>query len=93
MHQLDRISVGQRRIGQARAADDLAVQLDNHRPRVETEMPQQVGCRGRTGETTRLTIDLDLELTHRLSTQGASRARAAAAGLSANQSARMAATP
>jgi hypothetical protein len=75
------------------AADDLAVELDHDRARVQAELPEQIRSRGGAGDASRLTIYQYLELSHRSLVQGKSMAIVAAAGSGAIQSPWIAATP
>src|SRR3954454_14863231 len=49
VHQLDRVARGQRGLAEAGAADDVAVELDHHRARVEAQRLEQVEQRRRRG--------------------------------------------
>ena len=93
MHQLDRIPVRQDGLLQLRPADDLTVELDDHGPRIEAQLAEQIRHRSRPGNPARLTIHHDLDLAQVSPAQGASMASVAAAGSGACHSARMAATP
>lgn len=93
MHQLHRVPICQRGVIQLQPPYNLAIQLDHHRAGVESEMPQQVGRRGGSRKMPGFPVHQDLELAQEFSTQGASMERVAAAGSSACQSARIAATP
>jgi len=93
MHQLHCVPLGQGGVAQLGPPHNLAIQLDHHGAGVESKVVQQVGRRGRSRNTVRLAIHHDLELVHVFSSQGASMDSVAAAGSSACQSARMAATP
>ena len=93
MNQLHRVPSGQGGVVQLRPPYNFSIQFEHHRAGVEAEVAQQVGRSGGPRNPPGLPIHHDLEFVHLFSTPGANMESVAAAGSSACQSARMAATP
>ena len=93
VHQLYRISIGERRLAELRTPYDLPVDLHHHGSRIKAEMMQQIRSSGRGGNPGRLSVHENFELRPLSSSQGANIAIVAAAGSAACQRLRMAATP